>query len=35
MPITAELYQILFEGKPPRSAVVDLMVRVPKVEWQW
>jgi len=35
MPITAELYQILFEGKPPRSAVVDLMVRHPKVEWPW
>jgi glycerol-3-phosphate dehydrogenase (NAD(P)+) len=35
MPITAELYQILFEGKPPRSAVADLMVRVPKAEWQW
>jgi glycerol-3-phosphate dehydrogenase (NAD(P)+) len=35
MPITAELYRILFEGKPPRSAVVDLMVRQPKVEWQW
>jgi glycerol-3-phosphate dehydrogenase (NAD(P)+) len=35
MPITAELYQILFEGKPPRSAVADLMVRMPKVEWQW
>jgi glycerol-3-phosphate dehydrogenase (NAD(P)+) len=34
MPITAELYQILFEGKPPRSAVADLMVRMPKVEWQ-
>jgi glycerol-3-phosphate dehydrogenase (NAD(P)+) len=33
MPITAELYQILFEGKPPRSAVSDLMVRLPKVEW--
>ena len=35
MPITAELHQILFEGKPPRSAVSDLMVRVPKVEWSW
>jgi glycerol-3-phosphate dehydrogenase (NAD(P)+) len=35
MPITSELYQILFEGKPPRSAVTDLMVRVPKVEWSW
>ncbi len=35
MPITAELYQILFEGKPPRAAVSDLMIRTPKVEWQW
>jgi glycerol-3-phosphate dehydrogenase (NAD(P)+) len=35
MPITSELYQILFEEKPPRSAVADLMVRQPKVEWQW
>jgi glycerol-3-phosphate dehydrogenase (NAD(P)+) len=35
MPITTELYQVLFEKKSPRSAVVDLMVRVPKVEWEW
>jgi glycerol-3-phosphate dehydrogenase (NAD(P)+) len=35
MPITTELYQVLFKKKPPRSAVVDLMVRVPKVEWEW
>ena len=27
--------QVLFEAKPPRSAVVDLMVREPKVEWKW
>ena len=32
MPITGELYQILFEGKNPRTAVTDLMVRQPKVE---
>jgi glycerol-3-phosphate dehydrogenase (NAD(P)+) len=32
MPITAELYRILFEGKAPRAAVVDLMVRLPKQE---
>jgi glycerol-3-phosphate dehydrogenase (NAD(P)+) len=32
MPITAELYRILFEGKAPRDAVVDLMVRLPKQE---
>jgi glycerol-3-phosphate dehydrogenase (NAD(P)+) len=35
MPITSEVHQILFEGKPPRSAVSDLMVRAPKVEWSW
>jgi glycerol-3-phosphate dehydrogenase (NAD(P)+) len=33
MPITAEVHQVLFEGKSPRSAVSDLMVRLPKVEW--
>jgi glycerol-3-phosphate dehydrogenase (NAD(P)+) len=35
MPITTELHKVLFENKLPRSAVVDLMVRVPKVEWEW
>ena len=35
MPITAQLFQILFQGKPPQSAVADLMVRLPKVEWPW
>ena len=34
MPITDELYQILFEGKSPRTAGLDLMVRSPKLEWQ-
>jgi len=33
MPITAELRQILFEGKPPRDALPDLMERAPKDEW--
>lgn len=33
MPITAEVHGVLFEGKSPRSAVTDLMVRLPKVEW--
>ena len=33
VPITDELYEILFEGKPPRSVIADLMVRNPKVEW--
>jgi glycerol-3-phosphate dehydrogenase (NAD(P)+) len=34
MPITSEVYCILFEGKAPLAAVTDLMVRSPKVEWQ-
>ncbi len=34
MPITAELYQVLFEAKPPRVAVTDLMERNPKREWE-
>jgi glycerol-3-phosphate dehydrogenase (NAD(P)+) len=34
MPITTEVYRILFEGKAPLAAVTDLMVRTPKVEWQ-
>ncbi|WZO97170.1 NAD(P)H-dependent glycerol-3-phosphate dehydrogenase [Isosphaeraceae bacterium EP7] len=34
MPITAELYQVLFHGKAPRAAVTDLMLRQPKDEWQ-
>ena len=33
MPITDEVYQILFEAKPPLAAVTDLMIRLPKVEW--
>jgi glycerol-3-phosphate dehydrogenase (NAD(P)+) len=33
MPITREVFQILFEGKPPRAAVTDLMMRLPKDEW--
>ena len=35
MPITAELHHVLFEEKPPRVAVVDLMVRQRKVESPW
>ena len=31
----SELYQVLFEGKSPRAAVVDLMVRDPKAESEW
>jgi glycerol-3-phosphate dehydrogenase (NAD(P)+) len=34
MPITEEVYRILFENKAPQDAVMDLMVRAPKVEWQ-
>ncbi len=33
MPIADEVYRILFEGKPPRQAVIDLMDRIPKDEW--
>jgi glycerol-3-phosphate dehydrogenase (NAD(P)+) len=32
MPIVEEVYQILFEGKSPRDAVTDLMLRDPKNE---
>jgi glycerol-3-phosphate dehydrogenase (NAD(P)+) len=32
MPITAEVYRMLYEGKDPRAAVVDLMTRSPKGE---
>jgi glycerol-3-phosphate dehydrogenase (NAD(P)+) len=35
MPITFALCQVLFERKPPRDAVVELMVRLPKDETQW
>ncbi len=34
MPITEEVYRILFEGKSPLAAVTDLMDRDPKDEWQ-
>ena len=32
MPITAAVYQVLFERRPPRDAVRDLMMREPKAE---
>lgn len=32
MPITTEVYRILYEGKSPKEAVRDLMTRAPKVE---
>ena len=32
MPITAEVYRVLYENKDPRAAVTDLMLREPKGE---
>ncbi len=32
VPITAEVYRVLYEGKQPRAAVNDLMLRSPKKE---
>ncbi len=32
MPITAEIYSVLYENKDPRKAVHDLMTRSPKME---
>ena len=32
MPITAEVYRILYEGKGPQAALMDLMTRDPKME---
>lgn len=32
MPITREIFLVLFQGKPPRSAVRDLMLRAKKTE---
>jgi glycerol-3-phosphate dehydrogenase (NAD(P)+) len=32
MPITAEVYRVLYEDKDPRTAVTDLMLREPKGE---
>jgi glycerol-3-phosphate dehydrogenase (NAD(P)+) len=32
MPITAEVYRVLYENKDPRTAVLDLMTREPKLE---
>ena len=32
MPITGEIYKILYENKNPKTAVQDLMTRSPKVE---
>lgn len=35
MPITEQMYQVLFEGKSPVEAVRDLMVREPRMEHPW
>jgi len=32
MPITKEIYEVLYNRKDPRDAVRDLMTREPKVE---
>jgi len=32
MPITREVYEVLFKGKPPPDALADLMQRTPKAE---
>ena len=32
MPITGEIYRVLFEGKAPHAAVADLMARAMKAE---
>jgi glycerol-3-phosphate dehydrogenase (NAD(P)+) len=32
MPITAEIYRVLYENKDPKKAVRDLMTRSPKSE---
>lgn len=33
LPITAQLYRVLFEGLDPRVAITELMQREPKAEW--
>jgi len=32
MPITTEVYRVLYENKDPRAAVSDLMTREPRSE---
>jgi len=34
MPITEKVHEILYEGKDPREAVVELMSRHPRSEWE-
>jgi glycerol-3-phosphate dehydrogenase (NAD(P)+) len=33
MPITAEVYRVLYEGKSPKQAVADLMSRELRAEF--
>ena len=33
MPIAEELGKVLFEGKDPRTAAIDLMARAPRAEY--
>jgi glycerol-3-phosphate dehydrogenase (NAD(P)+) len=36
MPIVEQVFAVLFEGRDPRQAVEDLMLRDPKPEtWGW
>ena len=35
MPITAEIYKVLYENKDPKQAVHDLMTRTPKTEGEY
>ena len=35
MPISEEVNKILFEDKPPKEAIKDLMLRSPKPEVWW
>ena len=32
LPITAQVHALLFEGKEPRQAIRELMLRAPKAE---
>lgn len=35
MPITCEIYKVLYENKDPKKAVHDLMTRAPKIEGEY
>ena len=35
MPITSEIYKVLYENKDPKQAVHDLMTRSPKMEGEY